>query len=79
MRNNLMMHFHCAECGDILDIALNEERSTLKNEFVSGEPTGAACYHVPRISVKPCKRCIEKYTAPAEAMVRAVKAMQDIE
>ena len=78
MRKNLLMHFHCSECGGILDIALDSDRTEPKDLYVEGEPTGAMCYHAPRISVEPCKGCIEKYTKPAKAMVQAVKAMQEI-
>jgi len=83
MRTNLIMHFHCAECGKQLHI---DDKPKMEpkyhyDDFPSQkpkEPTGAACHYTPKISVKPCSNCIEKYTGPAKKIVDAISAMTEL-
>lgn len=79
MRTNLIMHFHCAECGYQLKLQTENEGAKKpeyhKDDFASQnpkEPTGASCYHTPKISIEPCKKCIEKYTGPAKKLTEAL-------
>ena len=78
MRTNLIMHFHCSECG--MQLKLKDESEAKKpvyhdDTFRTQEPkeeTGAACYYTPKVSIEPCKKCIEKYTGPARKIVEGI-------
>ena len=82
MRTNLIMHFHCSECGKQLNI-VNDQEGAKKPKYHDDdfrsqepkEPTGAACHYTPKISVEPCRNCIEKYTGPAKKLVDAINAI----
>lgn len=83
MRTNLIMHFHCSECGNQLNLIDRNEQETnpvsspsLKQ--IPGEPTGAMCLYASTIQVEPCRHCIEKYTLPAKKMVEGIKQMADL-
>jgi hypothetical protein len=84
MRTNLIMHFHCSECGNQLKLK-NESEGAKKPVYHDDtyrtqepkEPTGAACYYTPKISIEPCKRCIEKYTKPAKQLVDAINIINN--
>lgn len=85
MRTNLIMHFHCSECGKQLKLKYeNEGAAEVKRESSymfdePKEPTGAACYYTPRISIEPCQSCIRKYTGPAKKIVDALKEIDNID
>lgn len=75
MRTNLITHFHCSECGHILNVEYDKEDGPPKIEELDKElPTGAACRHN-RILVVPCKHCINKVTGPARKLAEAIKEM----
>ena len=82
MRTNLIMHFHCSECGRQLNIA-NERERKVEPKYEGcfhqnpEEPTGAACHYTPKISVEPCRNCIEKYTGPARKLAEALSEFKD--
>lgn len=79
------MKFHCSECGAVLDIAHEldgEIKKPERGQCINDEPrlpTGAACYNVPVISVKPCQTCIRKYTGPAKKLTDAIKLMSELD
>ena len=87
MRTNAIMHFHCAECGTILNLVYPEEaaKPTPTGMYrlvepgaptqLTDEPTGAVCMYVQTISIQPCGVCIERHTGPAKQMEAAIKAM----
>lgn len=80
-RTNLIMHFHCSECGNQLTIDYPKEAKTPPVDNWGApqtpkEDTGAACFYTPKISIAPCRHCIEKHTAPARKLVEAVRDMQ---
>jgi hypothetical protein len=84
IRTNLILTFHCGECGKRLCVSNEEERTVDPDglEFyrdnkkeVPKLPTGAACLYTEGISIEPCRNCIEKYTGPAEKLVEAIKIM----
>ena len=83
MRTNLVLHFHCSECGSLLDIKTENEED-VKNERVSYNhenpllPTGATLRCVDPIQIIPCERCIEKYNGPAKKLLEAFKEINDI-
>lgn len=78
IRTNLIMHFHCSECGRQLKIDYPEEakakpvdaRSTNQ---VPQEDTGGVCFYTPIISIRPCQHCIKKHTEPAKKLMQAIK------
>ena len=81
MRTNLIMHFHCSECGAQLRIAESKEGVEPKRDsFLQiqepKEPTGAACHYTPSVRIVPCWACIDKYTGPAKKLTEAIAAMQ---
>lgn len=88
MRTNLIMHFHCSECGAVLNIAYPDAAAKpaeyhanqpWARENHDAEPTGAAVRYVPAISVEPCPKCIERHTGPAKQLSAALKAMGALE
>jgi len=84
MRTNLIMHFHCSECGHQLNISYpNDAKSEAKEEpygFTQKpeEPSGAYAFNTPKISIDPCRSCIEKYTVPAKKLTDAIKTLTKI-
>ena len=85
MRTNLIMHFHCSECGKQLKLKQENEgakkpayRYDDSDQDEPKEPTGAACYYTPTLSIEPCKFCIEKYTGPAKKIVEALNSLTDL-
>lgn len=78
MRQNLIFHLHCSECGSILNMrTYNEKRTEPHDLIIDGEPTGAACNYS-RISVEPCRQCIEKHTRPAKQLSSAIEALSKL-
>ena len=77
MRTNLIMHFHCSECGQQLRLEHDHEAKHPPTDkggprAEPKEDAGAFCYRTPKISIKPCWNCIRKYRGPAEALAKAV-------
>ena len=78
MRRNLILHFHCSECGRRLELTTQGERTAEPvgaDKKEDDEPTGADCFYPPVISVRPCRYCIEKHTGPAEQLLKALKEL----
>jgi len=85
MRTNLIMHFHCSECGKQLHLKNSIDGAKKPRYHYDDfgnqepkEPTGAACYYTPKISIVPCKACIDKYTLPAKALTDAIIKISEI-
>lgn len=83
MRTNLIMHFHCSECGRQLDIVSKSEETTKTIEGSDWnqqpkEPTGADCFYTPKIQIEPCRNCIEKYTKPALKIAEGLKEFNSL-
>jgi len=86
MRNNLIMHFHCAECGTVLELVHPAQAAAPKPylssaAYIDGhtpEPTGAAVCYVSPVFVAACKACITKHTGPAIALAKAISAFSEI-
>lgn len=84
MRTNLIMHFHCSECGKQLDLAYENE-AEVKPGSVDNlhqkppEPTGAKILYTPQISIRPCRNCIEKHTGPAKRLAEALSDFKAME
>jgi len=77
MRDNLVMHFYCSECGKRLELEYPKEwKKTHESAKNPPEPTGADCLHVPKLLIKPCSHCIEKYTRPAKKLFDAINEMK---
>lgn len=81
MRTNLVMHFHCAECGSVLNIVgMGSENVASKAGVYQEEPTlptGAELRTVPPIQIVPCRKCIEKYTGPSRKLAEAIKELTE--
>jgi hypothetical protein len=83
MRTNLIMHFHCAECGSVLNLVYDKDVKVKPEEYRGGwaatghtpEPTGAAVRYVPPVFIEPCRGCIDKHTGPAKQLAAALKTM----
>ncbi len=78
MRTNLIMHFHCSVCGEILNICYKEDAHKIiqnRKDF-DAEPTGAMCMYHETISVEPCKMCINKFTEPAKKLIDAIDELK---
>lgn len=86
MRTNLIFHFHCSECGNILNIcypkdaakAIREDPQDMCEGCNIKVSTGAECMYPPVISVEPCKYCIDKYTSPAKKLIEAMRQIGTI-
>jgi len=82
-RNNLIMHFACAECGNLLDLVYDSSEKVTSETFseIKGhhpsEPTGAYCRYVPTVQILPCRPCIEKYTKSAKKLIDSIKEMSE--
>lgn len=85
MRNNLVIKFHCSDCGGLLN--LKYEIEGIKTKPISDcfqqknppDPIGNDCVHNPLISIDPCRPCIEKYTWPAKMLLESLKKLQENE
>lgn len=89
-RHNLITHFHCAECGNILKLTYGRKGSGVGkikkpeygsdeyNEISKSEPTGGNCRHAEVIQIWPCKHCIEKYTKPSQKLVEAINEINKV-
>ena len=79
MRTNLILHFHCSECGKRLEVCYPKEtrKKPVESEYgeVDDEPTGADCFYPPAVSIRPCRYCIEKYTEPARKLQAALSTI----
>jgi hypothetical protein len=84
MRTNLIMHFHCAECGSVLNLREPSEEKVPNERYESGvwagrghdkEPTGAAVRYVEAVQVEPCRVCIDRYTGPAKRLAEAMQQL----
>lgn len=77
-RNHLITRLYCFDCGNQLDLTY-DDRKKKDAPFDQGEndePSGGYKM-VNKITVHPCRHCIDKYTAPAKALVNAVKQIQE--
>jgi len=74
-RTDLITRFFCRECGGKLNVSYDQHEGR-HDAHESGDPTGAQCRYS-SIFIWPCKRCIEKHTAPAKAMAAAIKSMAE--
>lgn len=83
MRTNAIMHFHCSECGSILNLVYPGDAKPPRQPSYSlplpgepwprtEEPTGAAVMYVQAIHIKPCQACIQKKTDPADKLMTAI-------
>ena len=86
VRTNLMMQFHCSECGNQLCLSYDSDDggTKIRNDINSWSeepkpPTGAKIYGNPRIKIDPCKPCIEKYTLPAKKLTEALKQINKLD
>ena len=83
MRNNLILKFHCSECGSRLNLVYNkgnhEKHGGSSVNEVPNEPTGADCRYMPEVQVEPCKPCIDKHIGPAKKLLEAVKEINGID
>lgn len=81
MRTNLVMHFHCSECGSVLIIVGTGSEKVRSKDGIYQEspklPTGADLRSVPPIQIVPCRECIEKYTGPSRKLAEAIKALTE--
>ncbi len=81
MRNNLVTVLHCAECGKHLELAhegdkpAKQDCSTLEME--PRMPTGSEML-ASRISVKPCRHCMERITGPAVRLKNALDELKAV-
>lgn len=81
MRNNLVMQFNCAECGNVLDLVLGRDEQVRSKECLAMDavpklPTGCELRAVPPVQIKPCRHCIEKYTGPAKKLMDAINELK---
>lgn len=77
MRTNMIVHFHCAECGKQLTLTDGDGKHYNRAySQIPQEPTGAECYYVPRVNIWPCESCINKYTGPAKKILEGLKEME---
>ena len=78
MRTNLIMHFHCSECGKILNVCYAKEakKPVYNSSNTEKDPTGALCMYPEKISVEPCKACIDTYTIPAKKLMDALEDLK---
>lgn len=74
MRAHLITHLHCANCGSILEAVFPDDAAPPHKQLMPNEPTGALCYHQ-RVSVRPCKSCIEKAVGPARKLAQAISEL----
>lgn len=73
----LVTRFRCAACGTNLDLAVNSE-ITLKEPYhpeASDGITGAD-KRESNIYLHPCLTCLNKYTAPLNALKMAIEAIK---
>jgi len=76
--NNLVTVFHCADCGNALDVgcAANYAKPSINMDFNPKYETGD---HVNRISIKPCGKCKRAYSEPLIAIAGALEAIKAIQ
>ena len=66
----------CAECGNVLEVA----RGGKINRDAKNKIEDSARYefgHAQHIALLPCRGCIEKATAPAKALIDALKGFKE--
>jgi len=87
MRNNLVVHFHCSECGRRLNISLegnakakptNQSKRAHYTEDIPKHDTGAHARELEPIQIEPCEFCIEKYTEPSRKLIEALNQIKEI-
>lgn len=82
MRNNLIFEIHCSECGSRVELVFGRDSKSKATDPLCfdnkpKQPTGADCMYMPKIQVKPCSVCIEKYTAPAKKLIKAIDELRE--
>jgi len=81
MRTNLVMKFHCSNCGNCLNIVTDYEKKELpkpKEDYLRHEPkmpSGAFMHEPSTIYIEPCRMCIERETGPAKKLREAILEM----
>lgn len=72
-RVSLVTSFLCSQCGHNLELSF-DGGPVHDDADTSHDITGAL--HLPnRIHVHPCRRCIDKATAPARAIKKALREL----
>ena len=86
VRTNLMMQFHCSECGNQLCLSYDSDDggTKIRNDINSWDeepklPNPIRTYTNPGIKIDPCKPCFEKYTLPAKKLTEALKQMNKLD
>ncbi len=83
MRTNLIMHFHCSECGGQLRLQQEGERIKARPESPAcgddDPPVSVPWYCTSSIRIQPCKRCIEEYTGPGKKVTSSQMVKSDLE
>lgn len=84
MRNNLIMKFSCAECGNYIEFETKEMGTPfwekvrkINNNKQTDTPTGSECKHSPILVVIPCRYCIKDKTQDADLLVSTIKRMTE--
>lgn len=81
MRTNLVLKFHCSNCGKVLNIVTDYEKKNLPKPEESclrdepRMPTGALMHIPDAIYIEPCTYCIDKETGPAKKLREALSEM----
>jgi hypothetical protein len=72
-RESLITQFHCAKCGGILQIAVNDGGYKLASDTARDDNVTGALKAVNRILIHPCKKCYNEAVRPLELIREALK------
>lgn len=72
IRHMLISTFHCAVCGEQLNVSYRPDKSP-KEGSSEGQPTGAAMLQQ-RISIWPCRKCMQ----PAKDAAQAITTLMSL-